>query len=164
MKKITYLIYFLIAGLISACSSDKSHDVAPIPDIKSVVGKYQLTPDESARRNESRVWIITMIDDSHVEVKESLTADLNSKNPKITSRIFKNVVVLGLETSGSVLKIDSDFEDSEFLVNGKSNYKIVGNCTVQTNTLIATLSFRDLSIKENNPKPHYEFMEFEKIE
>jgi hypothetical protein len=71
MKKITYLIYFLIASLVSACSSDKSHDVAPKPDIKSVVGKYQLTPDESARRNESRVWTITKIDDSHVDVKET---------------------------------------------------------------------------------------------
>jgi len=163
MRKITYIIYFLIAGLVSACSSDKSHDVAPEPDIKSVAGKYQLTPDESARRNESRIWIITQIDNSHVDIKENLTADLNSKKPKITSRTFKNVLVLGLETSGSVLKIDSDFEDSEFLVNGKSNYKIAGNCTVQTNTLIATLSFRDLSIKENNPQPHYELMEFEKI-
>jgi hypothetical protein len=164
MKKITYSICFLIAGLFSACSSDKSHDVAPKPDMKALGGKYQLTPDESARRNESRIWTITKIDDSHVDVKENLTADLNSKKPKITSRIFKNVLVLGLETSGSVLKIDSDFEDSEFLVNGKSNYKIAGNCTVQTNTLIASLSFRDLSIKENNPQLHQEFMEFEKIE
>jgi hypothetical protein len=152
MKKIHLINLILIVGLVSGCAPNKSDDMVVKPDLKEIIGSYKLTTEESVKRNETRFWTITKIDDSHVKIKEFLTTDPNSKKPKITSLIFDNVAVIALETSGSVLDFkNSGFEDSDFLVNGHKNYKMLGYGTMQSNVLTARLTLLDLNTKEQIP-------------
>lgn len=139
-------------GLIFSCSKEQSDGPIPKPNLEKIVGKYQLPPEESVRRNEKRLWTISKTDDTHVRVIEDLTTDLDSKNPKITSRIYDNVIVKEYEYGITFLRFEGlVLKDPDFTVNGHKNYKIYGNGSVQPNTIHATLHAKDLNSEEVVP-------------
>ncbi|MCF0050917.1 hypothetical protein LXM25_12665 [Dyadobacter sp. LJ53] len=152
MKTFHLLGLLLIFGLIFSCSKEKSDGPIPKPNLEKIVGKYQLPPEESVRRNEKRLWTISKADDSHVKIVEDLTIDADGKNPKITSRIFDNVTVKEYESGITFLRFDGlVLKDSDFTVNGHKNYIIYGNGSVQPNVIHATLHAKDLNSEDVIP-------------